>query len=512
MANGIYLFSFLIGTFLLLPQYSMSQSHSDAELGLVEFKISCNKKAQEEFTSGLAQLHHMMYQEARPHFQRAAKADKNCAMAWWGLAMTRFQPLWHPSGPEDLKAGKEEINKASKIGASTERERDFIATAEAFFTDPEPPASDPTSDHEARVKAWMESLKGLHAKYPEDEDAAAFYALSEVAYAMTQFSPAEERDYTREKCAGAILERFLEDHPDHPGLFHYLIHAYDSPLLAPKAEEVARKYDKLAPETPHALHMPSHIFVRLGKWKETAEWNERSAKAALHHAANGHISLHYPHALDYLMYAYLQLGNEEKAKETLTKAHSIGAVQPHFASAYGVAAPQARFYLEQQKWKEAAELEPAKPDVINWKDFPGALAIFHYARGLGAARSGDLKQAKAEQDQIDAYVKAMNEAGDEYWAHMTGAMAKAVDAWILYEEGKTDEALRLMAEAAEMEESMDKHPITPGEILPVRELYGELLLREGQPEKAIEAFNVSLERTPNRRYALKGIEAAKQMK
>jgi tetratricopeptide (TPR) repeat protein len=477
--------------------------------GVVDFPVSCNDEAQQEIETGLTHLHHMMYEQARPHFEAAAGADPQCAMAHWGIAMTSFQPLWHPTSDEGLQRGKAAVETARTIGASTEREQGYITAVEAFFTDPEPPAPDRPSDHEARIKAWKEAQRKLHEANPDDVDAAALYALAEVCYAMTQFSPHEERDYTRERRAGALLERYFGDHPEHPGLFHYLIHAYDSTKLAHKALEAARGYDQLAPDSPHALHMPSHIFVRLGHWEETVEWNERSAEAALRQVdIDPHATGHYVHALDYMMYGYLQLGEEEKARETLERVRDVGEAWPEPFVAYNIAAAQARYYLEQQKWEDAAGLGPRTPDAVPWEKFPAAEALFHYARGLGATRSGDLDQAGAERDRIEEFVKALRGEGNIYWAYMTEALGKAVDAWILYERGDVERALAIMNDAADLEDSMDKHPTTPGEILPVRELYGEMLLLEGRAEEALEAFEASLERTPNRRNALMGAKRA----
>ncbi len=483
-------------------------AHGEEELGQVEFPISCSDEAQEAFERGLAQLHHMMYEQAYARFVAAAEADEDCAMAYWGIAMASFQPLWHPTRDDEMARGQAALEAAREIGAPTEREAHYLAAAEAFFDDPEPPRPDRASDHEARVKAWKRAQRELHEAYPEDADAAAFYALAEVAYAMTQFSPEVEHDYERERRAGAVLERYLEEYPEHPGLHHYLIHAYDSPVLAPKAEEVARAYDDLAPETTHALHMPSHILVRLGEWEETAELNARAAEAALAHPVNGRVSIHYPHALDYMMYAYLQLGDEARARETLEAVREIEAAQPDFASAYAIAAAQARYYLEQGLWQRAAELRPRHPEALRWEEFPAAEVLFHYARGLGAARAGELEQAEVEAERIEALVAASRRAGDEYWAYMNEALGMAVRAWILYERGDTEEALALMSDAADLEDSMDKHPITPGEVLPVREIYGELLLRDERPEEALAAFESSLERTPNRKNALAGVDRA----
>ncbi len=477
--------------------------------GVVEFEVSCNDRAREAVQTGLGHLHHMMYEQARPLFEAAAEADPDCAMAHWGIAMTSFQPLWHPTSKDGLERGKAAVAKARELGAPTEREEAYIAAAEAFFTDPDPPLASRARDHEARVHAWMRAQRELHEAWPEDVDAASLYALAEVCYSMTQFSPHEERDFTREKRAGEILEAYMEDYPEHPGLFHYLIHAYDSPQLAQRALDTAREYDKLAPDTVHALHMPSHIFVRLGYWDETAEWNERSAAAALREMADDfHATAHYVHALDYMMYAYLQKGEQEKARETLRKVQNVEELWGAAFAAYNTAAPQARYYLEQGLWEEAAALEAGKPDVLEWENFPPAEALFHYARGLGAARIGDLGLAENERDRIMERAQALHEADDAYWAYMTEALGKAVEAWILYERGETEDALALMGEAADLEDSMDKHPTTPGEVLPVRELYGDLLLKEGRTDEAAVAFQASLDRTPNRANALAGLERA----
>jgi tetratricopeptide (TPR) repeat protein len=483
------------------------------DLGEVNFSISCSQQAQEEFNVGLAQLHHMMYGQARDRFEAAAEADAQCAMAHWGIAMASFQPIWHPTGEEDLRRGQAAVAAARKIGARTERERAHIAAVEAFFTDPVPAPPSRPADHEARVRAWKEAQRELHEAHRDDADAAAFYALAMVAHAQAQFSPEEERDFAPQREAGTLLLDYLDRSPKHPGLHHYLLHAFDSAELAPGAADVAEAYDNLAPETVHALHMPSHIFVRLGQWPETAELNERSARAALRLAESdpnesGYAAMHHAHALDYMMYAYLQMGDRERARETLERVRRVDHGVTNLGFGYGIAASQARYYLEQQRWEEAARLEPRMPDVIDWAAVPAAVALFHYARGIGAARSGNMEQAAAEREHIDAAVSALREEGDDYWAYTTEALAKAVGAWILYARGETQQALALMSEAADLEDSMEKHPISPGEVLPVRELYGDMLLEEGRIQDAIAAYEASLERTPNRRYAEAGIERA----
>ena len=505
----------LIGAALCINACADEHSHHDAHAaeahdhGVVDFPISCNEEAQHEFEIGLGHLHHMMYEQARPHFQAAADADPDCAMAHWGIAMTSFQPLWHPTSEDGLQRGKAAVARARELGAATEREEAYIAAVEAFFTDPDPPQDSRTADHAARVEAWKTAQLQIHEAHPEDVDAAAFYALAEVCFAMTQASPEEDRNYERERRAGALLEQYFDDHPEHPGLFHYLIHAYDSTELAHKAEDIARQYDQIAPDTVHALHMPSHIFVRLGHWEETIDWNERSAAAALREMDDDpHASAHYVHALDYMMYGYLQLGDEESARQTLDRVQEIDDLYPAPFAGYNTAAPQARYFLEQRKWQEAAALEPRNPAALPWEQFPAAEALFHYARGIGAARSGDLNQAETERQRIAALVQQLRDEGDTYCAHMTDALGQAVEAWVLYEQGETEDALALMRNAADMEDAMDKHPTSPGEILPVRELYGDMLLEEGRAEEARAAFQASLERTPDRRNALIGLERA----
>jgi tetratricopeptide (TPR) repeat protein len=485
---------------LIIPALALAR---DPPLGQVDFPVSCAAPAQQEMTRGVAQLHHMMYERARRHFEAAAAVDPGCAMAHWGMAMSRFQPLWHPASDEELDHGRAAVEAAREI-----RERGYISAAAAFF-DPQTSATGRADDHEARIRSWKTQQRQLHEAFPEDVDAAAFYALAEVAYAQARFAPTDTPDFTRQQRAGALLERLYEEHPEHPGAVHYLIHAYDSAQLAHRAEHAARNYDRIAPDTPHALHMPGHIFVRLGRWEENAAWNERSAEAALRQTEiDPHASAHYVHALDYLMYSYLQLADEEKARQTLEAVRQLETIHPAPFAGYNTAAVQVRYFLEQGLWQEAAELEIPQPDALPWDRFPAAVALFHYARGLGSARTGDLDQAEAERDQIRAAVARLRDAGDDYWAHMTEALAGAVEAWVLYEREETDRALQTMREAADLEDSLEKHPTTPGEVLPVRELYGELLLREGRADEARAAFAAALERTPNRRNALAGLERA----
>jgi tetratricopeptide (TPR) repeat protein len=425
--------------------------------------------------------------------------------------MTSFQPLWHPTSDDGLSRGRAAVERARELGAPTPREQAHIDAVAAFFADPQPPAADRPADHAARTRAWMEATRRAHEAHADDVDAAAFHALASVAYAQTQFSPAQAPDYSRQQRVGAILEEYLDEHPEHPGLHHYLIHAYDSPALAEHARRVAERYDALAPETPHALHMPSHITVRLGDWEATAELNERSAAAALRQADHDPSAMgHYVHALDYVMYAYLQLGDEANARRTLDRLRAVERVPAPFAFAYGVAAPQARYYLEQAPLGGGGAAGAAAAGGCRLGRVSGGgravplrprprRCAFRRPRGGGdgaaGARRAGAQAARRRRCVLGAPHRGAGQCGGSVGPLRAGRHG--------------GRALALMREAADLEDSMDKHPITPGEVLPVRELYGEMLLLEGRHDDARRAFEASLERTPNRRNALDGLERAR---
>jgi tetratricopeptide (TPR) repeat protein len=462
--------------------------------GVVNFRVACNEKAQEAIETGLGILHHMMYEQAREQFEAAAAADPGCAMAHWGIAMSHFQPLWAAPTDDSLAQGKAAIAAARSIGDLPEREKAYIDAAAAFYEGEGVGFAD-------RLAAWERAQRNLHQRDPEDVDAAAFYALARIATA-----PREDRQFLQQREAGTLLEGYFDKHPEHPALFHYLIHAYDNPVLAAEAKRVAHLYDQLAPDVPHALHMPSHIFVRLGEWENAIAWNERSAEAALRQPVNGATSLHYPHALDYLMYAYLQLDDQEGVEKTLERVEAIDQVQPNLASAYGIAAARARYVLEQERWQEAADLPVREPAALAWDEFPACDALIHYARGLGAARSGDFAGAQKEIAQIQALAQA---EPDDYWTQQTKILADTVAAWVAYGQGERRRGLATMREAADLDDSLDKHPVTPGAIRPARELYGEMLLLEGRHAEALAACEKILEKAPNRRLALKFAQQAR---
>lgn len=485
-----------VALFLMLAGQELTAQHQ-TEYGTITFELSCSEEAGEEFRTGLALLHHMMYEQAREQFRRTAESDPGCAMAYWGIAMSHIHPLWgeRPSD-EALASGKKAVGRAMRLDPATDREEAYISAVGAFYERWE------NRSYPEQLVSFEEGYRELYREYPEDVDAAAFYALGHLATA----SPSDET-LSHQKKAGAMLEELLERAPEHPGLFHYTIHAYDNPALAERAVPVARAYDKLAPDVPHALHMPSHIFVRQGLWPDVIEWNLRSAEAALRQSGD-QISLHYVHALDYLTYAYLQRGEDQKAKEVIQKTLTVENLQQHLASAYATAAAHARYYLEREQWEEAAGLSTRTSNGFPLADFPAAESIVQYARGIGSALSGDLAGAAKAIRQLDRLHEALTSSGMGYWAALTDAQRTSIAGWIAYGEGDAERGLALMREAADTEDSVGKHPVTPGHVLPARELLGDMLRASGQPREAMEAYRASLDISENRFRSLYGLGRA----
>jgi tetratricopeptide (TPR) repeat protein len=469
-------------------------------LGRVDFPISCSSTAQTKFERGLALLHNMMYAQAEKEFASVAELDPDCAMAYWGVAMTHLRPLWRVSREDELKKGSAAVKKARALNPPTERERAYIASLEAFYKDWK------TVDHLRRIAAWEAAMEKVHEAYPEDIDARAFYSLAHMATA-----PKGDKTFAHQKKAGALMEGLLARAPEHPGLHHYTIHAYDNPVLASRAVDVARAYFKLAPDVPHALHMPTHIFVRLGLWPDVIDWNVRSAAAAKRQSVVGATSLHYPHAMDYLMYAYLQQGQDKMAEDVLHEINSVENYEDSFASAYGIAATQARYPLERRQWTDAAALEVRTHSSFPWDKYPWYESITYFARGLGAARSGDIQAARKAIETLDTFYKSSVDANKDYWAVLVDAQRKTVAAWVALAEGNKDQALKTMQEAAVLEDSVDKHPVTPGAVLPARELLGDMLVLLGKPAEAIEAYEVTLGISPNRFNSLYGAGHAAEL-
>ncbi len=471
-------------------------------LGFVAFPTSCTEAAQVEIERGLALLHHMNYVNAEPVFLRAAELDPECAIAYWGAAMTYVHPLWPDTiSPENREAGEALLARAETAANKSSREAKYVAALQGYYEGAE------RSERE-RLASYLAGYMVLHAEYPDDPEAAAFHALGLLANA-----PAEDKTYALQSEAGEILEGLLAQVPKHPGGHHYTIHAYDFPPLAERALDIARRYDDLAPENTHALHMTSHIFTRLGLWPESIEFNLRAAEASKKRTASGQVSLHHLHAYDYLAYAYLQQARDNAANEVLAKLEALEPpFQNHSATAYTFAAVPARLALERHDWAKAAQVETRWPSELEWDQYPYLDAIPYFARAMGAARTGKPDAARlaiAELGRLEEAAGSLDIAYD--WAIQVAIQKTAAQAWLAYESGDVEGGLELARKAAAMEGSTEKNPVTPGEVLPARELYGDMLLEAGRYEEAVAAYERSLERSPNRFNSLYGAGRAAEL-
>ncbi len=473
------------------------QQHDHArpeKLGTITFPISCAPASQAPFARAVALLHSFWYDEAEKVFAAVAAADPSCAMAHWGVAMSLYHPIWAAPTPAEVTRGRAAVDKAVAAGAPTEREKAYVAAVASFFENAD------TVDHRTRATAYEKAMERASRQFPEDREAAIFYSLALLGTA----SPAD-KTYINQKKAGEILNRVLPQQPDHPGVSHYLIHSFDYPQLAALALPAARNYSKIAESSPHALHMPSHIFVRLGLWDDSIAANEDSAATARAHIAKvspGATAFDELHALDYLAYAFLQQGRDVKAREVLDAVRAVKSLDnPQFAAAYALAAVPARYALERGRWADAAALEVG-PAWFPWDKFPYAEALTWHARAIGAARSGALARAREGVTRLGALREAAIAAKIPYWPDQIEIQRREAAAWLAMAEGRKDEATELMASAVTLEESTDKHPVTPGAVLPARELQGDLLMALGRPAEALAAYEASLAVAPNRYYAL----------
>lgn len=466
------------------------------KLGNVQFSVSCNKAAQDRFGRAAALLHSFWYDEAEKAFTEVTRLDPSCVMGYWGVAMSNYHPIWAPPAPAELARGKEAVAKARATPARTDRERDYVAAIAAFYDKSE------TVDHPTRKLDYEKAMEQVYLKYPNDREAAIFYALALLGTAAPT-----DKTYAKQKKAAEILNKVLPEMPEHPGVAHYLIHSFDYPQLAELALPAARTYSKIAASSPHALHMPSHIFTRLALWDDSIQSNIASAATAQRHLQKtrpGAASFDQLHALDYLAYAYLQEARDGKAREVLAQVSVVETLDlDNFAAAYALAAVPARFTLERRQWKDAAALT-TRPAAFPWAKFPYAEAITHFARAVGGARGGDLEAARSGLARLTEIQKALAEAKDAYWAGQVEIQRRAGDAWIAFAEGRRDEALKLMRSSADLEDATDKHPVTPGQVLPARELLGDMLLEAGRPAEALQAYEASLKTAPGRFNSLAG--------
>jgi hypothetical protein len=487
-----------------LAQEPHQHEHSE-QLGRVNFPVSCTPQARRQFNRAVAWLHSFEYEEAEKVFAEVAAADPRCGMGHWGVAMSNYHPLWAPPSAEELKKGREAVERAKSAGARTQRERDYIAAAEVFYKDSD------RLDHRSRVLAYSDAMAGLHRRHPSDREAGVFYALTLIAKGMM----AADKSYANEREAARILNAVLAREPQHPGVAHYLIHSYDYPALAHLALPAARAYARIAPASAHAQHMPSHIFTRLGLWQESIRSNLDAEAAAKAHAARNRLPGAWDeqlHAMDYLAYAYLQGSQDKQARGVLDELNKIRRVDPpNFKVAYAFTAIAARYALERRRWDEAAKLplHPGAMETFPWESFRWAEAHIHFARAVGAARTGDAAAARREVEQLVAVRQALAEVKGGYdWAKQVEIARRVAAAWLAHAEGRREEALALMRAAAELDDATDKHPVTPGSLLPAREQLGELLLELKEPAAALREFETSLRGAPNRFNGLYGAARA----
>ena len=427
--------------------------------GTVQFSDGCGKKPDSLISYGLALVHHMTYDEAEIVFDRLIKEHPDCFWGHWGKALTFIHPVW-PDTPseEQLKLGKELSQKSLSL-ATKEKEKVYGNALASFFQ------GDIKKTKKERLMSFSQTLETAFSSYPGDMELKAFYALSLVATADVA-----DKTYKNQVKAGALAEEVLKVIPDHPGGFHYAIHAYDNPVLGNKAIEVANNYGKIAPEVPHALHMPSHIYTRQGMWDESIDWNTRSAKAALKNPVKGEVPLHYFHALDYMVYAHLQKLEDKKAKKILEDLKKISQpYQAHFITAYALAALESRYLLERQDWEGAAKLEVLEYQKFSWDQFPESAALIYFAKGLGGARSEKPEVAESALLKLEELQKVTT---NPYWIKQIEVQKHSIRAWLAYTKGNIHEALASMELAASLESSSEKHAVTPGELLPAVELLG----------------------------------------
>lgn len=460
---------------LSLP--SFPQDHSGHGLGKVNFKNSCKTEVQDGLQRSVAMLHSFRYAETEKAFRDVLAKDPSCAIAGWGVATIMMANPLAGAGPSAQWAerGRAAIDEARRIGAQSQRERDYIEAVGAYYEDW---ANRP---EKARQINRAKAFEALASKYPDDDEAQIFYALY---LAATQ--SLDDQSYKSYLAAAAILEKQFAKHPDHPGAAHYLIHSYDAPSIAEKGLDAARRYASIAPDAPHALHMPSHIFTRVGYWADSAATNARSAASARRdNDPDGQL-----HAMDYMTYAYLQLARDEDARRVVEESRLAGSFQ--FSGSYAQAAIPARFAIERGDWNAAAALEPRKSAI------PYATALTHFARALGAARNGNAAAAEKDLVELARLRDELKAAKNDYWASEVEVSRAGAAAWTALAQGRKGEALALMRAAADTEDKNEKHIVTPGRLLPARELLGEMLLELKQPAEALIEFETSQKREPNR--------------
>jgi tetratricopeptide (TPR) repeat protein len=463
----------------------------EGKYGETYFSANVPEKLSSDFNMAIALLHSFEYDEAEKMFAKVIDMAPDCAMAYWGVAMSNFHPLWAPPSAAELEKGAKAIAIARSIDTKTKRESDYIEAIAKFYEDAD------KLTHGNRVLNFEKAMQQIYLAYTDDKEAPVFYAL-----ALNAAADPADKTYARQKKAFGILNVIFQKEPLHPGIAHYIIHNYDYPGLAEMALPAARKYASIAPASAHAQHMPSHIFTRLGLWDECIQSNLVAAASGRCYAEQAKLKGSWDeelHALDYLVYAYLQKGEDSLAKERVDHLKTIKEVFPlNFKVYYAFAASPARYFLEKRIWKDAANME-IYPSGFAWEKFPWQKAIIYFTRLLGAVHEEKTDQAKKELENLKSlYIVVSKEKNMSREAAQVQVQINTGEAWIQYKEGNNDAALKLMRAAADMEDNTEKHPVTPGEIIPARELLGDMLLEMNKPALALEAYKSVLETHPNR--------------
>ena len=475
--------------------------HEAHALGTVDMRVECAPGVRAEFNLGVALLHHMTYPEARDTFEHVAELDPACGMARWGIAMTLFQPLWptRPS-PADLRRGWDAVQQGSAL-VKSDRERGFMAAVEAFFREPE------SMDYWLRIRRWRSATADLHASLPDDIEASAFHALALLASA-----PTDTGGHASAGRAATILLGIHSRVPDHPGANHYLVHSSDVTGRERESLDITRRYDEVAPRNPHALHMPTHIYTRLGEWDNSIKGNLRAAEAALEIPAGDRgqfIWDEFPHALEYVVYAYLQRGMDDSAAAQIRRLHGTERLEPTFKTAFHLASTRARYALERRNWAEAAGVMPREPGSLNWDRFAWPEAIAEFARGLGAVRqSRNAAAGKSSSERLVTLDSTMRAAGELLFATNISILRLELDAWRAHAAGDNDVAVTMLREAAALEALTPKHAVTPAPTIPANEWAGDLYMLLNRPALALAEYERALELYPGRFNSLAGAARA----
>jgi tetratricopeptide (TPR) repeat protein len=488
----------IITVFTVTSLGSAAQQPTPSEkLGKVHFETSCAGSTSAEFDHAMALLHSFEFPAAIAGFQQVLKVDPTCGIAEWGIAMATWgNPFAGLRAPRVLQDGLAAVGRAQAASAKTEREREYISAVALLYTNAD------AQDQRTRTLAYENAMEKIYKKYPKDLEAAAFYALS-----VDQTAPPTDKTFANQLKAAAILEGLFKIEPDHPGVTHYLIHSYDVPPLAPRGLPYARRYADLAPDAPHALHMPAHTFTRVGSWQESIDTNIRSHDAALKRGDSGEGL----HAMDYMTYAYLQTAQDAAAKRVVDELAGLIAKQPASTTGPGLAggfpgtAIPARYALERGQWADAANL-PVHPTAQPYME-----AMTHFARALGAARTGRLDAAKVDVEQLATLRDKEVQAKDEYWTTQVEIQRRGAAAWVLWADGQKAEAIKMMGSAAELEDTTEKSAVTPGPLAPAHELLGDMLLEDKQPARALKEYESSIKKEPNRFRSVYGAGRAAEL-